>query len=102
MIYFDKNLQKLTIPITFNKNITKIVIKNQAKSYEFSDFIVNNDKKNYFVIRFVSEISIEEGQYEYSLYSGDEVFDTGILQFGEFNRENTEYNIDKQTIIYER
>ena len=27
MIYFDKNLQKLTIPITFNKNITKIVIK---------------------------------------------------------------------------
>ena len=78
MIYFDKNLQKLTIPITFNKNITKIVIKNQAKSYEFSDFIVNNDKKNYFVVRFVSEISIEEGQYEYSLYSGDEVFDTGI------------------------
>ena len=54
------------------------------------------------MIRFVSEISIEEGQYEYSLYSGDEVFDTGILQFGEFKRENTEYNIDKQTIIYER
>lgn len=102
MIYFDKNLQKLVIPITFNKNITKIVIKNQAKSYEFSDFIVNYDKKNYFVIRFVSEISIEEGQYEYSLYSGDEVFDTGIFQFGEFKRENTEYNIeDKQIIIYE-
>lgn len=102
MIYFDKNLQKLTIPITFNKNITKIVIKNQAKSYEFSDFIVNYDKKNYFVIRFVSEISIEEGQYEYSLYSGDEVFDTGILQFGEFKRENTEYDIEKNVIVYER
>ena len=102
MIYFDKNLQKLTIPVTFNKNITKIVIKNQAKSYEFSDFIVNYDKKNYFVIRFVSEISIEEGQYEYYLYSGDELFDSGLLQCGYFKRENTEYNIDKNIVIYER
>ena len=56
----------------------------------------------YISDNYKSEISIEEGQYEYSLYSGDEVFDTGILQFGEFKRENTEYNIeDKQIIIYE-
>lgn len=101
MIYFDKNLKKLTIPVTSNKNLTKIVVKNQAKDYEFVNFAVDYSKKNYFVINFANKISIEEGQYDYSLYSGDEVFDTGILQFGDFKRENKEYNIDKQTIIYE-
>ena len=40
MIYFDKNLQKLVIPITFNKNITTIVI------------LENINKKFFFLLFF--------------------------------------------------
>lgn len=108
MIYIDSNSLKMTILKSKNaENITKIKLINQTDKNELSFDLSSGEieyKKNTIDISVSNIVSslVTTGQYDYYLYSGDTVAESGILQFNNFEAEIQSYDLEnKNTIQYE-
>ena len=95
MIYFDK--ETLQFPRHSAEISNNLVLKNELtgdeKTIEFEDL---SDNSSYYLID-MSEVTLKDGTYRYQI--GSEV---GLLQVGDYVSESTQYNENRQNIVYER
>lgn len=95
MIYFDK--ETLQFPRHSAEISNELVLKNELTGdesiIEFEDL---SDNSSYYLID-MSEVTLKDGTYRYQI--GDEV---GLLQVGDYVSESTQYNENRQNVVYER
>lgn len=108
MVYIDKNIDKIAILRSkLNRTINGVTLINQVDKnkieIEVKDFDIEY-KKNEYLIKsyiFLEKLSVT-GQYDYYLLEDDNVIESGILQFNNFEPEIKSYEIEnKNTIQYE-
>lgn len=103
MIYIDSNSLKMTVLRCEKTQIDSLVLINQTDKTKYT-FILDNVEytKHTYEIHLdniISQLSTA-GQYDYFIYNGETLVQSGIAQFGEFKTERTEYNFEQKIIQY--
>lgn len=105
MVYIDSTTNTLTIPKhieldnpTFTLELTNNITN---QTYTFENLHPNENSNNYmYVIPFVLE-NIPTGEYFYKLSDGGEnVAEFGLLNYGNYTPENTQYNNETNRVQY--
>lgn len=95
MIYFDK--ETLQFPRHTAEKSSEMVLTNELTgektTVSFEDL---SDDYRFYLID-VSDVTLKDGTYRYQI--GEEV---GLLQVGDYVSTNTQYNENRQNIVYER
>lgn len=73
----------------------KLKLINQVTKEEllFDDI---SDEGTYYVLTLNSDL--DNGQYDYFVTSGENILASGIAQYGEYTKTNTDYNTNNITI----
>lgn len=105
MVYLEKTYKTVKFPKISNDSIKRIEFINQVTNQKitFDPDVIN--KTNIVCTIDLSPIydQFVEGQYDYYFYnSNNDVIDSGILQFGDFDAKLVEYTHDKKIIQYDK
>lgn len=107
MIYIDSSSTNIAIPCNITKGTTQytLVLKNGITNTEY-EYDVTDSMVSSLYYLFPITLDIENGEYTYFLYAGDnELVATGLLQFGKIEEPTVEkkYYTRQRTIkIYNR
>ena len=110
MIYADKNRVQIVIPKNVFCKANTIVFTNQLTHNEISLTFEDVTPSEYFYTIDISGVASDfvVGQYDYRILYSDIIYNTntvvasGILQWGDYKDDVTEYTVDKQIKTYER
>lgn len=105
MVYTDKDKKIVKFPKISNDSINRIEFINQVTNQKITFVPDVMNKTNIVCTIDLSPISDQfvEGQYDYYFYnSNNDVIDSGILQFGNFDANLVEYNTEKNIIQYDK
>lgn len=86
--------------LILNNNLTK-----QKLTYNVTDFHSSNIFFHFELMLQdnLEEVRVEdilEGEYKYNLFDGDKKVAEGLLQIGDYVKENKEYNNEKKYKVY--
>lgn len=102
MIYIDKTKKIGKFPKISNDSFNRIEFINQVTNKKIT--FETNDKGNGLIYNIDLSSIIDEfepGQYDYYFYnSANDVVNSGILQFGDFEADLVEYSHEKNIIQY--
>lgn len=106
MVYINKTHKKIgKFPKISNDSINRIEFINQVTNQKIT-FVPDIINKTNIVCTIDLSTIIEQfvdGQYDYYFYnSANDVIDSGILQFGDFDANLVEYNTEKNIIQYDK
>jgi hypothetical protein len=102
MVYINKNSTIVTFPKVSDVRFDRLNFENQVTHIDF-DLDINNitDGNLLYIIDITSIIDrFDVGQYNYWFMYRNEVVDSGILQFENFDSDNIQYDNKVEYIQY--
>lgn len=101
MVYFDTNIKEVKFPKVQPGNINRITFINQTTKEEISitNVLDTSTSNRYYILSFNKD-KFESGQYDYKIFSDNEILAQGICQFGDFTPLKKEYNNESKIIVY--
>lgn len=103
MVYIDSNSVKMTVLKSENTQIDKLELVNQTDKTKYH-FVLENveyTKHTYEIDleNIITELSTT-GQYDYYLFNGDTLVQSGIVQFNDYKSEMKAYKFENKIIQY--
>lgn len=103
MVYIDSNSLKMTVLKSENTQIDRLELINQTDKTKYS-FVLENVEygKHTFEINLENIIGelFTTGQYDYFLFNGDRLVQSGIAQFNDYKADRKEYKFEQKIIQY--
>ena len=104
MIFINNNSLGIVIPkhIPTTQDTFKLELVHQTTKQKFEFDNLTNYSEQGKLYLFQSNFSqLIDGTYNYYVYGEDELIEEGLLVYGDFNSENTQYQKNNTTISYE-
>lgn len=86
--------------LILNNNLTKVKLTYNVTDFHSSNIFFHFELKLYENEEGIKTEDIPEGEYLYNLYDGDKKVAEGLLQIGDYVKENKEYNNEKKYKVY--
>lgn len=86
--------------LILNNNLTKVKLTYNVTDFHSSNIFFHFELKLYENEEDIKTEDIVEGEYSYFLYDGDTKVAEGLLQIGDYTKENKEYNNEKKYKVY--
>ena len=81
-------------------NLTKQKLSFNVRDFHSSNIFFHFELKLYENEEGIKTEDMSEGEYSYFLYDGDTKVAEGLLQIGDYTKENKEYNNEKKYKVY--
>ena len=81
-------------------NLTKQKLTFNVRDFHSSNIFFHFELKLYENEEGIKTEDIVEGEYTYELFDGDKKVAEGLLQIGDYVKENKEYNNEKKYKVY--
>ena len=81
-------------------NLTKQKLSFNVRDFHSSNIFFHFELKLYENEEGIKTEDIVEGEYTYELFDGDKKVAEGLLQIGDYVKENKEYNNEKKYKVY--
>lgn len=81
-------------------NLTKQKLSFKVRDFHSSNIFFHFELKLYENEEGIKTEDIVEGEYKYNLYDEEKIIAEGLLQIGDYVRENKEYNNEKKYKVY--
>ena len=81
-------------------NLTKQKLSFNVRDFHSSNIFFHFELKLYENEEGIKTEDMSEGEYSYFLYDGDKKVAEGLLQIGDYTKENKEYNNEKKYKVY--
>ena len=102
MIYINENTEVIKLPKVDSGEAASFIVENQI-SHEIMNFEVTDltPEKHYYTFDIFDLDNFVDGQYDYKIMNeSGRLLSEGILQYGDFVQNNTVYQENRNTIIY--
>lgn len=86
--------------LILNNNLTKVKLTYNVTDFHSSNIFFHFELKLYENEEGIKTEDIVEGEYTYELFDGDKKVAEGLLQIGDYVKENKEYNNEKKYKVY--
>lgn len=81
-------------------NLTKQKLSFNVRDFHSSNIFFHFELRLQDNLEGIKVEDIVEGEYLYNLYDGDTKVAEGLLQIGDYTKENKEYNNEKKYKVY--
>lgn len=81
-------------------NLTKQKLSFNVRDYHTSNIFFHFEIRLQDNLEKIRVEDMSEGEYSYFLYDGDTKVAEGLLQIGDYTKENKEYNNEKKYKVY--
>lgn len=86
--------------LILNNNLTKVKLTYNVTDFHSSNIFFHFELRLQDNLEDIRVEDIPEGEYSYFLYDGDKKVAEGLLQIGDYVKENKEYNNEKKYKVY--
>ena len=86
--------------LILNNSLTKVKLTYNVADFHSSNIFFHFELKLYENEEGIKTEDMSEGEYSYFLYDGDTKVAEGLLQIGDYTKENKEYNNEKKYKVY--
>ena len=82
--------------LILNNNLTKVKLTYNVIDFHSSNIFFHFELRLQDNLEKIRVEDMSEGEYSYFLYDGDTKVAEGLLQIGDYTKENKEYNNEKK------
>lgn len=86
--------------LKLTNNLSKLNLSYEVRDFHTSNIFFHFELKLQNNLEGVKTEDIVEGEYTYELFDGDKKVAEGLLQIGDYVKENKEYNNEKKYKVY--
>lgn len=86
--------------LILNNNLTKQKLSFNVRDFHSSNIFFHFELRLQDNLEDIRVENMSEGEYSYFLYDGDTKVAEGLLQIGDYTKENKEYNNEKKYKVY--
>ena len=86
--------------LILNNNLTKVKLTYNVTDFHSSNIFFHFELRLQDNLEKIRVEDMSEGEYSYFLYDGDKKVAEGLLQIGDYVKENKEYNNEKKYKVY--